>query len=174
MQDAPTPQALYEAHGGLVGLALSRWCPCCRGEELEDLRQECRVALWQAAMGYQGERGAFSTYAMRRMHGAVFHWLSRKRQMVRIPEHVRLAGMPVMSVTLECELEYGLPEVVAEAGERPLECLQTLGTTARGIVQGWLDGWTDAELARREGVSTAVIWSKRHRAFDRLRRRMGG
>ena len=111
---------------------------------------------------------------MGKMHGAVFHWLSRKRAFIRIPEDRRMAGMPVMSVMLDCELEYGMPEVAAEVGPRPLDALDELGPFDRGLLEGWLDGWTDREMGQRMGLSGPAVWSKRHTAFDRLRRRMGG
>ena len=59
-----TPEELFEANLPLAAFALHKY----QGQYDEDDLQEAYLALWKAAQTYQGDRAAFSTYAVKLIH----------------------------------------------------------------------------------------------------------
>ncbi|MCY0884766.1 MAG: sigma-70 family RNA polymerase sigma factor [Firmicutes bacterium] len=89
---------LFAAHHGLIGLFVQQFAGA---DDPEDLAQEARIALWQAARTWRPERGPFGAWAGRRIRAALRdrlrrHYRQRRSSVVpltapRDPDHPDLS-----------------------------------------------------------------------------------
>ena len=74
MRTMQQPQALYQRFERLVPLTCRRYAGGVPAATLDDLEQDGRLALWQAAQEWRADGGAtFSTFAIGRIRYAVFN-----------------------------------------------------------------------------------------------------
>lgn len=79
-----TPEVLFAANQGLVGLCLARFS-FLAGDAREDAFGAGQLGLWRAAQGFDPARGyKFSTYATRVIRGFILQRLRSERRQARV------------------------------------------------------------------------------------------
>ena len=131
-------------------------------QDHESFRQAGRVALWQAWLRFDDDKGNFTPFASRSIWGAMLDQLkieSRFNEMVMQIEDELLEFVCVEDGPNDC----GWTEYLADA-------LDTLSTPERELVQ-WLfvEGWTLADCAAKIGISVAGVKKRRERMLVKLR-----
>ena len=155
-------EALLRAHEPLVKWAVSRqW----RGGVLwADLEQEGRIALWQAILGYDVERGtAFSSYAVVAIERRIW-WVVQVAS--RAPMRLWCEAGQCPSAAAEWEQEEHRRQVAALVKRLPLR-LQTLVVEAYGL-EG-KPALSLAAIGRELGLSRERIRQLRNDALVILR-----
>jgi RNA polymerase primary sigma factor len=137
---AADPAALFEANEPLALWLAKRFWPTAQaqGVAFEDLVQDCRVALWLAALHFDpGRRIAFSTYSCTTIRNYVFS-RTLKRRAMDVP--------PAKLVRLDA-LATPIAGPAVDAGAA-LEHVEELTVVLRGL----------AELPQRERVAVLLFF----------------
>jgi RNA polymerase sigma factor (sigma-70 family) len=88
--EGPTTRELYSRNEGLARAFASRVATRVTRVHQEDVLQEARLGLWEAARGFDPGRGCqFSTYAWIQMRRRVFRYLMAGPHLIRLPAHLR-------------------------------------------------------------------------------------
>ena len=127
----------------------------------DDIRASANLGLCEAGGRYDGRKGnGFMTYAWHVVHGAMYDQIGTERWV----KPTRAGRIPPIMVGLE-EAENN------EANDRPVDesveismLKNLMRRVASGcpnptpyVIQQWLGGWYEAEIARELGVSGAYI-----------------
>lgn len=131
----------------------------------EQYRQVGRVALWQAWTRYDEEKGNFTPFAYRSIRGAM---LDEMKKESRVEERT----MPTEDEILIREI--GGEEVEENESIALLpHALADLTKEERQLLQ-WLffDKCTQAECAKRIGISVAGVKKRRERILKKVRKRL--
>jgi RNA polymerase sigma factor (sigma-70 family) len=148
-----------------------------RQVELDDLLQEARVGLVQAALTWDPSRGvAFGAFARRRVTGALLDYLRGAYQVSgcrRAASAVWVDQLSVLEASGEADgLPFGRTDTgcaVVDARVDAGRLLSRLTPRRRLTLVAWMRGVPMAVLARRGGVAEATVWLRRRTALERLR-----
>ena len=82
-----TPKELFDKNQKLVGWCMKQYIHSqINASEFDDIMQEGRLALWEAAQRYDVSRGTqFSTYAVRYIMGRMKRYVRELQTVIRIP-----------------------------------------------------------------------------------------
>lgn len=128
-----------------------------RGPDADDLLQEARLALCEAALRWDPERAAFATYVWRRARGAALDALRRaRRDPAYVPDGAELREPPDPAERED------LRRALAELPPRRRLVLRLFCE----------EGWGLERAARLLGVSKARVCQIRREALEALRRRL--
>lgn len=165
---------------GWMVRAAARRLGGCRPDEADELWQEARLAVWQAAGRYDPARGPFENYASRCVWGRL-RLLHDRRLRARSRKAVRLAPDPDTD-------EFAAEEVQAyrdwrrarreTAGQERAARLAArvagrLRGTPRAVADGLLAGERPADVARRLGVTRECVRQACLRAARKTRHLLG-
>jgi RNA polymerase sigma factor (sigma-70 family) len=155
-------EELLRAHDKLVKWTVSRqWRRCVAWDDLE---QEGRMALWQAIVGYDVERGtAFSSYAVVAMERRIWR-VVREAERERALKCCEEESCP--SAAVEWVLQEQQGQVRALVKRLPLR-LQRIVVQAYGL--GAEPALSLAAIARQQGLSRERIRQLRNDALVHLR-----
>ncbi len=141
--------------------------------DLEDMRQEGLIGLWQAAHRWDG-RGTFRGWASVRVRGAMRDW-SRRQHPLGVAAARRKEAV-VLPVSLDKSfLEDGEPMIASLASSHDVETeavahliFDELPVADQFLVAARLSGYVGSELARALGISRAGESYRRIRLARRL------
>lgn len=133
----------------------------------EQYRQLGRIALWQAWTRFDDEKGNFTPFAYRTIWGMLIDEMKREN---RLEQHVVPAEDDLLTHQIEAkvlennEWTCGLHKVI-----------QALSSEERTLLH-WLftEACTQAECAKRAGISVAGIKKRRERLLKKLRGMLEG
>jgi RNA polymerase sigma-B factor len=169
----PLPTArrgLIERHLPLVRSIAGRYAG--GGEPLDDLVQVGSIGLIKAADRYDALRGApFPAYAAPFIDGEIRHHLRDRCAPVRVPRRLQAEGVRVVAVGLDCAGELHA-DPTAQTRDRLAvrAALRALRPRERRLVQlRFVEDLTQAEIARRTGMSQVHVSRLLHGALARLR-----
>lgn len=135
--------------------------------EHEQYRQAGRVALWQAWRKFDKEKGNFTPYAYRSIRGAMMDEMMKEN---RTEERF----MPAEDEMLTLWIEEGVSE---EEGwvDRLSQAVEQLTEEEKQLLN-WLfiERDTQADCAKRLGISVAGVKKRRQRLLEKLRGMMEG
>lgn len=135
--------------------------------EHEHYRQTGRVALWQAWQRFDEKKGDFTPFAYRSIRGAMLDEMKKESRFEQ-------RFMPAEDEMLSLWIGEGESE---EAGwiEDLYYAVRQLTDEERDLLQWlFLDRCTQAECAKRIGISVPGVKKRRRRLLDRLREGMEG
>lgn len=169
---------------GLVEVIMRR-TPCTlrlQGQDWEDAYQAGRVGLVQAAERYDPAIASFTTFAWRRVRGALLDWARGAHPMYRAYRSDTHGQTPLAVVSLEARalaMKPGAEELTIEGSlatthnvERDAvvrDAVNNLPERQRWVVEAKMSGYTGPEIGEALGCGEAnvsLIW---HQALDRLR-----
>lgn len=129
----------------------------------EHYRQIGRIALWQAWTRFDGKKGNFTPFAYRTIWGMLLDELKKEN---RLEQHVVPAEDDLLTHHIDTK---GLEN--EEWGCGLDDVIQTLSHDERTLIQ-WLfiEACTQAECAKRAGISVAGIKKRRERLLKKLRK----
>jgi RNA polymerase sigma-70 factor, ECF subfamily len=127
--------------------------------EAEDAIQEALLAAWQGARQLR-DAGALEGWLLRVAHNAA---VDRLRPLVRQRRMTNLVGAG--SDLQICQHRMPAPEERLELNE----VLASLSPALRRTVRYGLRGFTDADVAVKEGISGAAVKTRRTRAKAQIR-----
>ncbi|WP_432357015.1 sigma-70 family RNA polymerase sigma factor [Sporosarcina sp. UB5] len=134
----------------------------------EHFRQTGRVALWQAWQRFDEEKGDFAPYAYRYIRGAMMDELKKEGRFEDryMPAEDDMLTFWIDQVEVEEEEEWNgcLYEAVRQLTEDEFKLLQWL----------FVDRYTQAECAKRFGISVPGVKKRRERLLKKLREGMEG
>lgn len=127
-------------------------------KDYEVYRQVGKVALWQAWSRFDGDKGDFTPYAFRTVHGAMLDELGREGRYAKLfllseGGHFEELEMPVRDEKLP---EWAI-EIVLQDKERKL--LEELFVEDKGV----------RELAALYGISVAGMKKRRARLLEKIK-----
>lgn len=126
--------------------------------DFESYRQIGEIALWQAWMRFDVEKGDFTPYAYRSIHGAMLDELNRENRFTLRFEVKEDAGIDEPTIFAE---ENRLPEWVEHIG---------LSAKEKVLLQNlFVDGQDMAELAAHHGISVSAIKKRKSRTLEKIR-----
>ena len=134
--------------------------------EYEDLCQEGRMALYRAALSYDGESAQFSTYAITCMTNAMITFAKKYASQNR--------GKAYDVSPEECEVEQGavssleLDELLSKDG------FAGLSEYERRVMSMKLSGYKVGEIARKLGKMPKSVENTLFRARQKLRKHIDG
>lgn len=157
-----TPEAALEQYNPLL-YKLAR--PYRTHSHYEDILQEGRIALCEAARRFDESRGyQFSTYATPRIRGAISHYLRDKLFTIRLPrgqiKNPHAARVVVSLDDPECQCRYIEPKSTEADLIDAIETrrmVDGLSTKYRPVVLMTADGWTGKEIAAALGVPISTV-----------------
>jgi RNA polymerase sigma factor (sigma-70 family) len=160
-----TPDDLFHANLGLASSAARRAMrlPLVRKRLThEEARSAATAGLWHACLGYDPDRGKFSTYAWSCCYTAVLGDLDRE---VR----ARPAWVRALEPGDDVDASVGPDQEVIGAVRR---ALARLSPRLRAAVRGVMAGLSQVEIARRAGVTKQAIGLRLERAYAILARKL--
>ncbi|GKV57366.1 hypothetical protein NCCP2222_33130 [Sporosarcina sp. NCCP-2222] len=130
--------------------------------DFEQYRQIGRVALWQAWLRFDEEKGNFTPFAYRSIRGAMLDELKRESQ---FEEHVIPTEHELLTAWVEAKEEWMEPK-----NETLLVAIEALSLQERELLK-WLfaERRTQAECACLAGVSVPAIKKRRERILLKMR-----
>lgn len=183
---------LFETHKKIVYAYLkkyNRFETDTQWLDHEDIAQEAMIALWNATGTYKSDKGAkFSTYASRRIGGAITDLL-RRRSGVRMGKRTKPKLCPYSQAGsgMVCDDDDTLPEEILGAENDPrlegIDLWDEFEYAMRFIVKGrrdegelvrrmWIllaQGERQRTVANELGVSETWVWQLRQDTYNRLR-----
>lgn len=131
----------------------------------EQFRQAGRIALWQAWNRYEEGKGHFAPYASRSIRGAMLDILKSDH---KFETHVVQTEDDLLSTFIEQE---GEPFVDTAWSESLEEAIDQLTESERELIQWFfVEGFSQAECAKKANISVAGIKKKRERMLVKLRK----
>lgn len=141
-----------------------------RAVEVADLIQEAEIAFWQVGLTYNGRDAALTTYASRRVLGAIVDAVRRDTHgrsdgRVEHGAHVQIDDVVEAQLGEACTAERGvmlretidaLPRILTDAELRTLT--------------GVLAGDSEMDIARREGLTSGAVSQRVSSATRKLMR----
>ncbi|MGG0670241.1 sigma-70 family RNA polymerase sigma factor [Lederbergia citrisecunda] len=128
----------------------------------EQYRQAGRVALWQAWNRFDEKKGDFTPYAFRSIRGALLDELKRES---RLEQHVMPAEDEMLTLWI------GADDTEWDgSNDRLHHAISWLTNGEKELLQ-WLfiEGLTQADCAKRAGISVPGIKKRRERLLKKLR-----
>lgn len=145
------------------------------GEPHDDLVQAGRLGLLHAARRYDAARGVpFAAYAVPTVLGEMRHHLRDRSSVIRGPRGAQRPAVEELEEGWAADPEPGAAYERVELRHLLLPQLELLPEVERTVLRlCFLEGFTQAAVAARLGVSQAQVSRLQARALSRLRRRMG-
>ena len=127
-------------------------------------RQSGRIALWQAWIKFDSERGEFAPYAYRCIYGAILDELKKEK---RVEETIH----PVEEETLTVLVEQTLVKSIEN--EDLAVALEKLSENERDLILWiFIEGISLQQAATRAGITIPGIKKRRERMLIKLRENM--
>ncbi|MBB4827040.1 RNA polymerase sigma factor (sigma-70 family) [Sporosarcina luteola] len=134
--------------------------------DFDNFRQAGRVALWQAWLRYDKQKGSFTAFAYRSIRGAMLDELQKEN---RFEENVMLTDDEVLTDWLEAKEKW------LEIENEPLQlAIAGLSRQEKELLK-WLffERRTQAECAMLAGVTVPAIKKRRERVLGKMRAVLG-
>lgn len=177
--------AMVLAHEAFVRSRVMRWVanlPHLAMHE-DDLLQEGRVAIWQAALRFQADRGlTFLTFAGKAVDHLMMNFIRRKSSVVRFPTG-KTIGMVFLDEPLSSDAEETRLMLMVPEAEEPMLCedeetrallhgaMQCLTARERRVLRGlFVEEMTYTALAEELGFTRSRIPQIKEEALVKLRR----
>lgn len=131
-------------------------------------RQAARIALWQAWSKYDEQKGHFAPYASRSIRGAMLDLLRRERN---VQAHYVQTDDNILALLIDREVE----RIAEDSLSSPLgQAIDSLSKKEKELIQWfYIEQLTQAECAKKAGISVAGIKKRRERMLEKLRRLLG-
>lgn len=142
-------EKFFEENMNLVYYTISRYYPTHIGDE--DIIQEGMLGLFRAVNDFDPEKGAFSTFAIYKIRGAIANEFKKVSR--RVPT-VSLDGMRGSdSDDGECTLDQFIVGSPDEGYTDWTPLMKKLTDQEKVVLKGLIEGNTQADMARAMGVS---------------------
>ncbi|MFS0576589.1 sigma-70 family RNA polymerase sigma factor [Sporosarcina sp. 179-K 3D1 HS] len=130
--------------------------------DFEQFRQAGRIALWQAWTRFDSEKGNFTPFAHRSIRGALLDEMKRENRFFESSVPIEDEHLEFLQVN-----EQAPPTPWTDNLSEAIEQLQP----EEGKLLHWLfvDQLTQAECARRIGITVAGVKKRRERVLAKLR-----
>ncbi|MGH2663899.1 MAG: RNA polymerase sigma factor [Actinomycetota bacterium] len=132
----------------------------------QDVVQEAFIAVWTAPEAYDLSRGPFRTFLLSLVHHRAVDAVRREERLRERERRANPDPSPVEDV-METVVEEA---VLADRRRRVREALAALPAEQRRPVElMYFGGWTQARIAREEGIPIGTVKSRVFAAMRRLR-----
>lgn len=130
--------------------------------DFESFRQTAAIALWQAWLRYEEERGAFAPFAYRSMYGAMLDDLKKE---TKVNEKTVGGGGDLLE-------EFAVEESVEDHLPDWLDRCQLSQQEQRLLKSLFIDGVSVAELAQGSSLTLAGMKKRRERLLNKIRKEL--